>query len=414
MPRSGLLQAMLGTRSLVSLSLGLGLLADASPAGQEEAPRLRTPLSNGAAVFVEAMSKAKTVSVQLIAAARGCEETPATSGLRHLLEHLLVKGRGKDLDYRLESQGMFLSAETFRDFTKIEVACAPDKLGVALSALSELLAPPEIGAEEIAREARIMAEEAALHDAPRRLSAELWSRAFGPIGADPSGSLEVVAAATPEALRALHARHFRASNLVLAIAGPVSVDAATREARKVLEGLPKSETGAWAPREPSDGGSLAVQNALGEARAAVAPGISEPRTAWLLAAALAIAGELPAAFVTYTPSIRPGLVIVGRAASDGRLSRLLQSFRASDETRLFEAGKSLARRWVRAQTDRPSDSGLLHGSLMAQAFGARPDSILQNVDAMTRDQFRSALRELSGAEPPGPADSGSRGGGGSR
>src|SRR5688500_3617518 len=110
------------------ISSFLLLLAAAT---QDESPRLRTVLPNGAIILAERMPSAPTVSVQLFASSKRVPETAETHGRRHLLEHILAKGPKKNLDTRLESSGAFLEAFTHRDAMQLGVTCGPGRLNMA-------------------------------------------------------------------------------------------------------------------------------------------------------------------------------------------------------------------------------------------------------------------------------------------
>jgi predicted Zn-dependent peptidase len=358
----------------------------------QETPRLRTILPSGSVVFVENMPQAKSVTVTLVASSRGVREAPETHGWRHLLEHLLVKGPGKDLEARLESQGMAVVAETNRDTMHFSISGNPLQLQVALDGVRELLQPLRTTSEEIAREVAIVREEVALHGPAQRLSRKLWREAFGEKGLDAVGDPDVMAKATPTNLELLRKRHLATQNLVLSIAGPVDVDTTTRAAVGIL---PSERS----PAEPEsflrEGKNPAPGlDSGGEARGAVAPGWSEPETAALLAAALALASERERAWVTYTPSVQPGLVLVGELGSNSGFDDWLANLKEFEIDRLFETGRVLSESWLARYLQAPSGCALLRGMLYAQSLGAIPDAFLENVRALTPEQFRSAVERF--------------------
>jgi hypothetical protein len=367
------------------------LLAAETPAPQD-APRLRTLLASGSVVSVERIPHAKLVSVQLIASARGVAPTAATHGWRHLLEHLVLKGPSKDLPARLEAQGVFLTAETYRDFTRFSLEAAPERLPQAAEALRELLRPLQTSPEEISLEARILEEELALLPRSARLSRELWEAAFGPEGLDLVGSAEAISKATPKELENLRRRHFAAQNLVVAIAGNVSLEEATRLATAILP----AEKDPFEPeairRAPLSGVEL---NSF-EAKAAVAPRWADPRSAALLAAALALASEKGGCFVTYTPSVAPGLVILGPEKPNAGLSAWLAELRPHQVDGLFGRGRSLAEAWLSNRLESATEAAFLRGALYAQSAGATPEEFLENVRTLTLEEFRSAVHALQG------------------
>src|SRR5688572_18095974 len=301
--------SQLGMRLLACVAALPFLLSLAGFSRQQNDPRLRMLLPSGAIAFAESMPGSKYFCLQLFASSRGARDTAETHGWRHLLEHLLTKGPDKDLESRLEAQGIFLTAETHRDAIHFSFVGPPEKVEVAIGAARELLQPLRTTEKELEKEVRILSQEIALATTSKKLSQALWLVSFGTDGLDPVGNLEAMTKATPASLELLRRRHFIPQNLVLSLAGPVEVDASIK---RLTEILPKEK----APFEPDQTvrkmgtPNMASLNGA-HARAVPVPGWEEVDTAAALAAALALASEGDNRFVIYTPSTQPGLVILG-------------------------------------------------------------------------------------------------------
>lgn len=388
-PRMWFTAAHSGTRWIAAVAIGL-----TSHAFAQDSPRLRTILPSGSIVYVENMPRARYVSVQLIASSEGVRETPESHGHRHLLEHLLVKGPDKGLGHRLESQGIFMAAETHRDAMVFSLVVPSEKIPLALGAVQELLQPLQASPAELERERNILAEELALSPSSMRLSKALWAGSFGVAGLDPVGTAEGWAKATPEKLEFLRRRHFAAQNLVLSICGNLDVDEVTKAARAVL---PKDKD----PFEPDlwrrkAGKPSAASEPNASARGAASPGWSEPETAALLAAALALAGERDKGFVTYTPSVAAGVVILGQ--NEPGLGAWIDRLTPGQIDALYPFGRYAADAWVRRQMESPEGNAFFRGFLYCQNREAQPDALLENVRAMTLGQFREAVAQFHGAK----------------
>lgn len=355
---------------------------------QEESPRLRTLLPNGVALIVERMPEARPLSVQLFASARGVEETPQTHGWRHLLEHLILKGKDGTLDDRLEAEGVFFVGRTYRDAMQIEFTGRPTKLGAIIDAVSELLQPLKTTPEAIAKEAAVMGEEFAALSDSTRLSRTAWDAAFGEQALDPFGTLETMAKATPEGIEALRARHFTPANLVVAVCGAVDPERVTADLRARLEDLEGPAVEAKPPRKGGSGRREA-DDAFGEVRGARVEGLTEAGAA--LCAAYGIASRLTDAFVTYTPSVGEGLVLVGRTDANNTVGVAIDAMTEGDEAAVFAVGKALAEQWVRGLLARPGGSAYLRGLLMAQSAAARPEMLLEAVRRTGWPEFRAAI-----------------------
>lgn len=358
----------------------------------QESPRLRTRLGNGAIVLAERMPGAHTLSVQLFASSNRVEETPDTHGRRHLLEHLVAEGPGRKLDQRLESNACVLLARTHRDATQFEVTGNGGSLDLALSAIGTILQPLKIDQGRIDVEAGVLSQEIAIQPDSGRLSSAAWSAAYGAEGLDPLGNLESIRGATPAALLDLQTRQFAPNGLVLVISGPIDLDQATKAASKVLSGLKGNIAFATASkRGKGSPGRMESQGTYGEARGALVKDYKDPGTVASLAVALAIAGQFEQSFVTYTPSVHNGLVIIGKTDDNSGLGLKIDAMSLGSVSELFPLGKLMAKAWVERQLRTPSGSAYLRGLLLSQGEAHSPELMLEAIDRMTIDDFRSAF-----------------------
>ncbi len=359
-----------------------------APAGP---PRLRTVLSNGATVLVEKMAGAESLSVGLFVSSRGTRETRRTHGWRHLLEHIVARGTSGSLDSRLETAGGFLRARTLRDAMHFDLTLPPGRLSLALEAVRELLSQPIFTSEAIATEARILEQEAALLDVPTRLSSAAWEAAYGEWGLSPQGTMDIIRNAPPEELRKLHTEMFQGPNVVLVVAGDVDLADATREVKAVLGGLLRGVRNATAPPAPAAAARVETTGA-GEARAAVVPGAADQRAAAALAAALAVASGIDNSFVIYTPSVGPGMILLGRAGETSGVGLALEEL--GDGSELLSLGKGLAREWVQRQLRTPTGVTWLRGLMMVQSPELTPETLSGNIGRLTRSQLVEGLSLL--------------------
>ena len=370
---------------MLAVALSVALLT------QEEPDRLRTICRNGSAVIVEKMPDEPTISVQLWASARSVPETAKTHGWRHLLEHLMARGPKGDVDRRLESQGAFLRAQTYRDAMVFEVNVSPRQLDLAIVTILDVLKPIQSTPEDISKELATMAQEFATYDDASRLGRGAWQQAFGDAGLDPIGTLSAMKAASPENLKDLQRRHFYPENLVLSIAGPVDLKSATDSA---VQAIGMKQGGIRLPleiRKNASAGRIEVEG-FGEGRAAAAEGFDHPATVGALAFALAVGSGVEGAFVTYTPSADRGLVIVGQTEKLSGIGLKIDAIGEGDWANLFYVGKLLARSWVNRYLSSASGVAYLRGHLLVQNHGSRPEQMLKTIDNLTFDQFKAAAR----------------------
>lgn len=361
----------------------------------QDPPRLRILLPNGSVVLAE-RAPSPYVVVSLFASTRGVPESAGSHGSRHLLEHLAAKGSGGTLDDRLEAEGAFLTAATGRDSLEFTVWTPPSKLPLALNALKEVLDAVSFTQDAIDREVRVMDQEIALDRDEARLGRAAWTQAYGAQGLDPLGSSERIRRVTPQALTSIARELFGAERLALAIVGPVDPETAARLGKALLEPLQRGKASTGGVRGKGKPGRVEASDAFGEARAALVPGILDPRATWSLCAALAVASRFDNAFVTYTPSAIDGLVVLGRTSSTSGLGLLIEALTPAEIDALYPLGRSLGELWVTRKLGSATAIALSRGHLLSQGASLRPEVYRENVLAMTLEDFRAGFASLKG------------------
>lgn len=353
----------------------------------EKAPRLKSTLPNGAMALVQQVSSAKQVTASLILLIADAPESPETHGRRHLLEHLLAKGKSLDLDKRLEAKGAFLTASTTRDAMTITIQAAPDDLPLALTGLQEMLQSPKFTKEQIASESKILAQELALTEPEAAMSAQAWAIAFGNEGSDALGSLDAMAATTPEELLAVYHQTFQAGRLMVVISGPIDVDQAMASAKAIVATLP---AGGGAPsdgvRKSGKSGEGSSDKGFGETRGALEGGLNDPQILGTLAAGMALASTHPDWKLVFTPSIVPGLVLL-RSSIKGEMSGAIDLITDEELYRHWEIGKSLLPFWLQSL----ESDGLLRGLLLRQQANLTPEKLLDQARALDFETFKKGM-----------------------
>ncbi|MEQ1823574.1 MAG: insulinase family protein [Fimbriimonadaceae bacterium] len=338
---------------------------------------------------------ATSLSIQLFANAGGVGETPATHGWRHLLEHLVLKGReGKSsIDERAETQGIFITGRTYRDCMQIEITCEPEQLKQGLAFLDELLLPIDVSTETIAKEVAVMKQEIALEDDAAKLARGAWQVAYGEAGIDALGDAETMLKATPEALIELQAAHFAPENLGLLITGPVEIEKTMALASASLSRL-RGKAGSPVLRTEPGAKRLDMPSAFGELRGTPVPGIRDSRTMAALIAAFGIASEISNSFVTYTPTSNRGLVMVGRTDVNSGVGFLIDELDDDRKATLFNRGRTLALRWIERYKRSPSSNSSWRGMLLCQDKSLRAETLVETMAQVSYAQYLTALTEF--------------------
>lgn len=361
--------------------------------GQTFDPRRKWELPNGAIILVEQFPKAKDISVQLWAASRGAEDTPETYGRRHLLEHFVARGDGT-LDAQLESNGLFLTAETFRDATQYEIRGEPGQWKLALEVVGKLLKPIAPTAQSIAHEAQIMAHELASQADHRWLTMGTWSAGYGDSGMDTLGDLAAIRATSPEQLIELQKAHFRPRNLVLVIAGPIDQDQVGVVARGLLQSLPEQPAATYRERSEYQAKSQTVDRVYGQALGAGVPSLSDSKMIHGLAAVLGVASRNRGTSVSFMLSYRPSVISLVTTRTDLDLVEIVNQMSSSEIAMCFSPGKNIAENWIRGNLSQPSSSAFLRGLLLSQNPLGRPEILLDFLRTMTIEDFRAGFARL--------------------
>lgn len=363
------------------------LLAAFAPV--QDSPRLRTLLNNGTAILVERMPDARQLNVHLFASARGVEETSGTHGYRHLLEHLMLKGKDNRLDQRLEAKGIFFVGRTLRDVMDIHFTASPTQLPDILAALEEVLAPLKTTPEAIQQELSILRQERTLQDDTMRLSRTAWTAAFQEAGLEPFGNLDTMAKVSPDELVGLQLLHFTPANLVISVSGPVELESTTKLIQTKFEEREGPGVAARHPVVPQAARAEA-EDAFGEMRGALSNGLGRT-TAANLCAAYAISARLENTTVLYTPTLGPGMVLVGRTDANNRLGQFIDGLTPGEQAALFPIGKLLADRWLSTLLKTPQGNSYLRGFLIALSPALKPEELLDNIRTVTWTEFSEAI-----------------------
>jgi len=203
----------------------------------------RSQLANGLQIIVERVPNAPLTAVEVWVRAGVAQETAETSGVAHLLEHLLFRGAvglpPDALDSAFENAGGVLDASTERDWTRFRASVLSDRWREPLQTLLRSLLFPALPADVLEKERRlILNDEYALHDAdpirPARYA--LFAERFPqhPYGLPLLGNPDTLARLSVDAVCQFHQAHYRPERMVVVVVGAVEPDAVRQVVEKVL------------------------------------------------------------------------------------------------------------------------------------------------------------------------------------
>ncbi len=211
-------------------------------------------------MVTEAMSDVRSVSLGFWVGIGSVDETLATAGVSHFLEHLLFKGTptrsAREIAEVVDAVGGDMNAFTTKEYTAFYLRLLADDVELGLDILSDIMWSPAFRAHEVEAERQVILEEILMHaDEPADLVHDLFSEAMftdHPLGREVLGEEPTIRAMSPEAIGGFHRRHYRPANMVFAAAGALHHGA-------VLDGVARRMNGATGgdrpPRQPPGGGS---------------------------------------------------------------------------------------------------------------------------------------------------------------
>ena len=212
-------------------------------------------LGNGVSLL-NAPSSSRNVGVFLIVRAGSRDETAATSGLAHYLEHMFFKGTErrpttKAISREIDRLGASTNAYTDTEEVAYFAEGPALALGELADVIADMLSRPLFAAEEVERERNVVLQELGM-----RLSDPdgwIWDRlgtvAFGggqPMSWSAAGFPAVIEKATREQLMKYHRSFYAPKSMCLVIAGGGSLT--DEDAERLLADIPHGKT---RPRVPA-------------------------------------------------------------------------------------------------------------------------------------------------------------------
>lgn len=329
-------------RPLLALVLGLALLLPPRPPplDAEPVPGAPTRLQSGLELLLRPTPGAARTALVLVLRVGERHDPPGRSGLTHLVEHLFVtspagpKAPARPFEDLLARYRDGQTAQTSDRHTTIGLVFPPERLEEELDELAARLGTLDIRPADLERErGRVLQEVAQMFEGPPGLTAMNQSREQvvpSAVGGRRAGLPAHVAALTLEEVRAHAARHFRAGQAVLSLAGPFDAAQVRALVEERFGALPPGEPAVETPRAPLPPSPRlkVVSMAMGFderprvtlAYAAPPPGHDDYPTFLVLAARLASLKSPvpmnPPAFY-FAPLDEPGACYVSRLLEEG-------------------------------------------------------------------------------------------------
>ena len=200
----------------------------------------RTVLPGGLRVITEQMPGVRSASVGVWVGVGSRDETATLHGCSHFLEHLLFKGtRGRtalDISAELDAVGGEFNAFTAKEYTCFHARVLDADLPLAVDVLGDMITSSLLTADDVEAERNVILDEIAMHDddpddvVHNLFAACAWGEA-SPLGRTIAGTTDSIEAMTRSAVARFYKRHYRAANMVVAVAGNLDHASVVRRVR---------------------------------------------------------------------------------------------------------------------------------------------------------------------------------------
>lgn len=187
-------------------------------------------LPNGVRIVTEYLDAVRSAALGIWVGGGSREEHPEESGAAHFIEHMLFKGTERrsaaDIAYETDAIGGQMNAFTTKECTCFYGRVLDDHLPRALDILWDMVFCSSFTQEAAETERGVILEEIDMYeDTPDDLCAEKLFAAIYPqnsLGRPILGRADTLKSMTGAFLKDYHRRHYRADNMVVALAGSFS------------------------------------------------------------------------------------------------------------------------------------------------------------------------------------------------
>jgi predicted Zn-dependent peptidase len=205
-----------------------------------------TKLESGLRLLTIPMPGLESVTVTVWVGVGSRAEEDKIAGLSHFLEHMVFKGSKKRPSAKLISEavdaiGGEFNASTGKEWTNFYIKARSANIDLAFDVLSDMVLNPILKAEEIEREKGVILEEMAMYeDTPMFKIGDVFEQLIyqgDNLGRDIVGFEKSIKALRRDDFERYRNTHYYAENIVISVAGGVTVKQAETLTGKYFSGL---------------------------------------------------------------------------------------------------------------------------------------------------------------------------------
>jgi predicted Zn-dependent peptidase len=207
-------------------------------------------LDNGLRVVLYEKRNIPLINIVAAVDAGSKDETEATSGLAHVLEHyVLFRGTesrsGSEVARQIRRHGAYFNAQTGQDMAVFELSLPAEYADFGLANQKEILFNLKIDAKELEAEKDVVLEELSqISDDPLRYASSLlYQNLFRghPYGKPVYGTTEAIRALTADQVESFYRSHFVPAATSLAVVGDFALAEMEAKVRACFGPVPKVE-----------------------------------------------------------------------------------------------------------------------------------------------------------------------------
>jgi len=199
-------------------------------------------LDNGVQVVMEAIPFVRSVSFGLWVRTGSRNETSATNGMSHFVEHMMFKGTEKrtamEIADTMDAVGGQLNAFTSKEYTCYFTRTLDTHFDTAIDVISDMFFNSKFDENEINKERNVILEEINMYeDTPEDLAVDLLhykSYPNHPIGMNILGTPESIGSFKRDDFLSFLKNNYNPKNIVIAVAGNINEEEVLEKISKIF------------------------------------------------------------------------------------------------------------------------------------------------------------------------------------